>query len=148
MPQEIVAFQGEHRFLSNFFESPFQWKAVLAPTLEHHFQAAKSENPTQIAWVYSAKTPYLAKRRGRQISLRSDWDDMKFGLMLDLVRQKFRDPVLRDLLLATADANLIEGNTWKDTYWGVCNGVGENNLGKILMQVRSELKDLSWSFLT
>jgi len=61
--------------------------------------------------------------------------------MADIVYQKFlQNPELRDKLLATNDAYLVEGNNWKDTYWGICNGVGENWLGRILMIVRHALK--------
>ncbi len=60
--------------------------------------------------------------------------------MLDLLRIKFTIPTLRERLLATGDQTLIEGNTWGDTYWGVCRGVGLNNLGTLLMQVREECR--------
>jgi len=60
--------------------------------------------------------------------------------MTDLVRQKFSNPQLAKQLLDTKDFELIEGNTWGDTFWGVCSGKGQNNLGKILMQIRNELK--------
>jgi len=63
--------------------------------------------------------------------------------MLDLVRKKFENPLLRAMLLATEDAVLVEGNTWNDTFWGVCRGRGENWLGRILMQVREECRQQS-----
>ena len=82
-------------------------------------------------------TPEVAKHLGRKVELRWDWEEVKDEVMLYLVQKKFftKDVYLR-MLLATKDAKLIEGNTWGDTYWGVCNGKGQNELGKILMQVR------------
>lgn len=79
-----------------------------------------------------------AKRAGQRLALRPDWEQIKQAVMLNLQRQKYSYPELRTLLLATGNLELIEGNTWGDTYWGVCNGVGDNWLGKILMQVRAE----------
>ena len=70
---------------------------------------------------------------GRIVELRPDWENIKINVMASLVAQKFMQPHLRDMLLATGDAKLIEGNTWGDRFWGQCSGVGENQLGKILM---------------
>jgi hypothetical protein len=86
-----------------------------------------------------ADTPAEAKRLGKTILLRKHWEEVKVYIMLHLLKQKFAVPVLRDELLATGDAQLIEGNTWGDIYWGVCGGVGKNVLGMLLMQVRDEL---------
>lgn len=79
-----------------------------------------------------------AKRRGYRVKLRDDWELVKLGIMEDLVRQKFNEKTLGDMLLATGDAELVEGNDWGDKFWGVCDGEGQNMLGKILMKVRSE----------
>ena len=82
-----------------------------------------------------------AKRLGRRVRLRSDWEQVKYDVMLDVVRAKFNQhPDLAQKLLATGDEELVEGNDWGDTYWGVCNGRGKNMLGKILMRVRAELR--------
>lgn len=81
------------------------------------------------------------KRWGRKQPILSNWDEVKYSYMRSFVHEKFFwNTELRELLLATNDALLIEGNTWGDTYWGVCNGKGENNLGKILMKVREEIR--------
>ena len=73
--------------------------------------------------------------------LRPAWDDIKLNVMRDLVWRKFsEDPELRAKLLATGDAELVEGNAWGDTFWGVDqSGKGENHLGKILMETRTRL---------
>ena len=60
--------------------------------------------------------------------------------MRDCLRLKFEIPELREALLNTDNAKLIEGNWWGDKFWGICNGVGENNLGKLLMEVRDEIR--------
>lgn len=74
------------------------------------------------------------------MQLRPDWEEAKVGIMEELVRLKFTAHAdLRARLLATGDAELIEGNNWNDRFWGVCRGQGQNQLGLILMKVRSEL---------
>ena len=73
--------------------------------------------------------------------MRADWEEVKIEIMEEALRLKFDDPHLKDLLLATGDKELIEGNTWNDQFWGVCNGVGENNLGKLLMKLRKEYSE-------
>lgn len=68
--------------------------------------------------------------------MRPNWDEMKIGFMASILAAKFSDPELRLMLLQTWGCELVEGNTWGDTFWGVCNGKGKNNLGKILMELR------------
>lgn len=88
--------------------------------------------------------PNEAKRLGRRVKLRADWETVKDQVMFDVCCAKFNDnEYLAQLLVQTGDAILIEGNTWNDTYWGVCNGKGKNMLGKILMQIREEKKKYS-----
>jgi ribA/ribD-fused uncharacterized protein len=129
----IKEFQGEYRFLSNFYGSN--------PTVEHHYQAAKTLNDIEKEYILSAPTPTIAKKRGRRIQLRSDWINIRLNVMESLVKEKFtRDTELGAKLVATGDEELVEGNYWGDTFWGVCRGVGQNHLGKILMKVREELR--------
>lgn len=86
--------------------------------------------------------PSQAKKLGRSVSLRPDWEDIKIDIMYNICKAKFtQNETLKTKLLKTGDATLIEGNTWGDKIWGQVNGVGENNLGKILMRIREELKD-------
>lgn len=137
----IDRFDGEYAFLSNYSASPFRIDYVLFPTMEHYFQANKADNQNDYLRIAYAPTPGEAKRLGRKIQLRPDWEKIKDNIMLTGLRKKFADPELRNLLLATGDEELVEGNYWRDTYWGVCNGVGQNKLGKLLMQVREEIKN-------
>lgn len=137
---KIDCFNGEYAFLSNFYQSPVIISGIEYPTNEHAFQAAKTLDPILRERIAKLSTPGQAKKAGRNLILRSDWEEIKIQVMRIVVRRKFEsNQNLANLLLATGDAELIEGNTWRDTFWGVCNGIGANNLGKILMSVRSEL---------
>jgi ribA/ribD-fused uncharacterized protein len=137
---KIESFSGDYRFLSNFFRAtaPVILDGIEYSTVEHAYQAAKTTNLT-FREKFKYGTPGDAKRLGKSVQLRSDWEQIKESIMLDLLRQKFIGTGLEKKLLETGDAVLIEGNWWKDTYWGVCDGVGQNRLGILLMQVRSEI---------
>jgi len=137
----IDNFHEEYSFLSNFYPSEVKFDRVVYPTVEHAYQAAKTINITEQNIILKQETPGRAKRAGQNVHLREDWDYIRFAVMEDLVRQKFKNHVeLKNKLIETNSNELVEGNTWGDTYWGVCRGVGENNLGLILMKVREELK--------
>lgn len=140
MNQVIDSFSGEWRPLSNFWYAPVVYDGVTYPTNEHAFQAAKTLFYDEREEIQCATSPGEAKRLGRQVTMRPDWEARKIEVMTDLSRQKYKNPELRALLLSTDDASLIEGNHWGDTFWGVCNGVGKNYLGKILMIIRDELQ--------
>lgn len=138
---EIRSFRGPHAFLSNF-----HWRdRVTMPggreylSAEHAFQAAKAITQQDHDYVARQTSPGNAKRAGRAIKCRVDWPDKKNEIMLEIIRAKFRPgSELAAKLDETGDAELIEGNSWGDRYWGVYEGIGQNWLGKILMQVRDE----------
>lgn len=134
----INSFRGSYEFLSNFYPATVEYEGLFYPTVEHAFQAAKTVSVYQRAGILGRSTPALAKRMGRQVTLRPNWEDIKIRIMESLVRQKFRDKELKEKLLATGNEELIEGNWWGDTFWGVCRGEGHNHLGKILMKTREE----------
>lgn len=139
----IDRFTGEFRFLSNFYPSiiSIPGEVFPYPTVEHAYQALKSEDSHYRTRIRNVKSPNDAKRFGRKAPLRPNWDGMKLRIMEELVRCKFQQhPALRQLLLATKDIELVEGNTWNDTFWGVCHGIGANHLGRILMKIRAELR--------
>lgn len=140
----IREFQGAYRFLSNFWPSE-----MLPPTLEHHYQAAKGEFWSRL--VMEAKTAGEAKKIGREFP-GFQWNDHSEKVMVQLIRQKFGGELeLQDKLLATGEQELVEGNRWHDNLWGVCycktercaGKVGQNKLGKLLMQVREEIRVLT-----
>lgn len=140
----INEFKGDYEFLSNFSDSAIVYNGYLYPTAEHAFQAAKTLNLKEQEKVREAPTPSQAKRIGRKVQLRPDWEKIKEEIMYDIVRLKFvSNPELAKKLFETEDSILIEGNTWGDTYWGMCNGIGKNKLGRILMAVRKELFEIA-----
>ena len=138
----IDSFQGQYRFLSNFFAAPIVYKDKIYPTSEHLFQALKTTEGAEREWVRQAKTAGQAKHRGKIISMREDWDAVKVDIMRDVLKLKFsQNPDLAARLLETGDEELVEGNTWGDVEWGVCNGVGQNKLGILLQELRKTLSD-------
>ena len=133
----IDSFRGKYAFLSNFYSSPITIHAIVYPTVEHAFHAMKSLDQQTREIISKAPTATTAKHMGNEIKLRSDWEDIKLSIMKALVFFKFSAHIdLQARLLETGDEKLVEGNWWRDTFWGVCNGKGENHLGKILMEVR------------
>ena len=142
----INRFDGEYAFLSNFAHRPITFKGKTWSTVEHIFQAAKTLDENMREEIRIASTPDKAKRIGRMVRLRPDWEEMKKEVMLKSIRLKFsQNSELKESLLRTEDAILLEGNTWHDNIWGDCScqkcqeTEGRNLLGKILMQVRREL---------
>ena len=137
MTNPITKFQGEHRWLSNFEKAPVIYEGITYPSTEHAYQALKSTNLVERQYVANSESPAQAKKRGMQIRLRPDWEQVKVDVMYKVNRDKFfRHERLKTLLLATGDVELVEGNDWGDQYWGVCEGIGQNKLGRILMSIR------------
>ena len=115
------------------------------PSVEHAFQAAKSLDPN-VRWQFQyCRSAGEAKQRGKMIKLRPDWEEVKIQVMTDLIRNKFQSPQLKQRLLDTGYAHIEEGNNHGDRFWGTVKGQGQNELGKILMKVRDELRDESQS---
>lgn len=152
----INSFRGEYRFLSNFYPAKIEMDGRIYPSVEHAYQAGKTTDDNLRDIIRTAPTPGLAKRHGSQIKPRPGWELLKLPLMEFLLRQKFyleqvpeivsREHInekldLRDRLLATHPEMLVEGNTWGDTFWGVCAGEGSNHLGRLLMKIRGELRN-------
>lgn len=138
----IEAFQNEYRFLSNFFEAPVEYGGLRYPNNEAAFQAQKCLTEEE-KLQFTGFVPVKAKSVGRRVQLRPDWEQVKLGLMEEIVRAKFtQNAWLGQRLLSTGNARLVEGNNWNDVYWGVNikTGEGENHLGEILMKVRAELR--------
>jgi N-glycosidase YbiA len=137
----IDSFTGQYRFLSNFYPCWIEFNDSSYPSVEHAYQAAKTIDEQLRLWFQeSIVTASEAKKAGRRLKIREDWEDVKLSIMHGLLRSKFNQTKLKDMLLATNDEELVEGNTWGDTFWGVCRGVGENNLGKLLMRTREEIR--------
>ena len=143
LKMDITSFRGDYDFLSNFYEAPVEYDGLIYGNNEAAFQAQKCMTAEE-KQIFTECRPSKAKSKGRQVQLRPDWEDVKVGIMEEIVRAKFRqNPILASWLLATGDRKLIEGNTWHDVCWGVDakTGEGENHLGKILMKIRDELRN-------
>lgn len=139
---EIKEFRGKYFFLSNFFEDKegFTYDGIHYTNSECAFQSAKVKDLEKRERLFKGLRPSQSKRKGRNVQLRHNWDRIRDQIMFDVLYQKFSRPDMKKKLLATGEALLKEGNTWGDTYWGVCRGKGRNMLGKTLMQIRETLK--------
>ena len=137
---EITNFSGEYEFLSNFYEVPVRYEYFYGSS-EAAYQAQKAANLAD-KLEFLNYNPKKAKKQARKIPIRADWDSVKISVMRDIVFAKFtQNPELAEKLLATGDSEIVEGNYWHDTFWGVDDetGEGKNNLGKILMELRAGL---------
>lgn len=145
---EVIAkFQddnGEHLPWSNFYRFRFAVDGLEWDTVEHYFQAMKTTDASLRGTIRFAGSPKLAKRLGRQLPLRSDWEAVKIPVMRRALMHKFEvNNEMGRLLLETGDAFMVEGNTWGDRFWGAVDNVGENWLGALLMLRRAELRALT-----
>ncbi|MEU4709462.1 NADAR family protein [Nocardia salmonicida] len=138
MPRQITEFRGRYAFLSNFAWCDMYGRRT---TVEHCFQAYKTESLTERNGILRASSPLEARRMGKTVTLRPGWEDIKVLIMQHHLAEKFKDPYLEAKLLATGDLELIEGNHWGDRFWGVVDGEGRNELGKLLMALRQELRN-------
>jgi ribA/ribD-fused uncharacterized protein len=157
----VTSFTGEYRFLSNFWRAeirPFWWPDSLPafPGNEWLYQAWKidGQERSHTPWFWlmrverirTADTPSEAKRLGRMVDLREDWGEILIDVMRYCVQLKFKTHAdLRQKLLDTGDAELVEGNHWGDRFWGAewdkdFGWTGLNWLGTLLMEEREELR--------
>lgn len=139
----ISSFRDEYFFLSNFYPVEIKLDGIVYPNAEAAFQAQKTLDVEERRKFSMLKNPVQAKRLGRKVKLRDDWEEVKLEIMTEIVSQKFlQHPHLIEMLLQTGDEELVEGNKWGDRFWGVCKGKGENHLGKILMKIRDAYKSI------
>lgn len=135
----INEFRGKYYFLSNFYEAPVTWNGLTYLNNEAAFQSAKTFSDRE---CFTNLDPSSAKKLGRKVQLRSDWENVKDDVMYEICKAKFsQNTELKKGLLSTGNENLEEGNTWGDKIWGTVHGIGENRLGKILMRIREELRN-------
>lgn len=146
MPGIVNRFDGLYSFLSNFTPATVLFEGLTYPTVENAFQAAKTLDK-ELRLQFVRCTPNYAKRLGRQVDLRPDWERIKDSVMFDLLKQKFApDTSFARSLLATGDMYLCEGNTWHDNHFGACvcdrclGVLHQNALGQMLMRIREDLK--------
>lgn len=139
----ILGFFNEHRYLSNYQFVDVEFEGMKFRSTEHAYMAAKTLDIDLRKQIQKLPNPKDAKAFGRTLQLREDWEDVKFDVMKDLLIQKFAQEPFRTKLLSTGEAYLEETNTWGDIIWGVCKGKGQNNLGRLLMEIRADLKVIS-----
>jgi len=136
----INSFSGNYEFLSNFFPCLIRFEMDTYSSVEHAYQAAKTDELDQRKIIRETRFASEAKRMGKHVKLRPNWDEIKLDIMEQLLKEKFtKQNELGRWLLKTGNIELVEGNWWGDTYWGVFDGIGENHLGKLLMKIRQEL---------
>lgn len=148
----VTSFRGQWELLSNFAATPLELDGQQWPTAEHAFQAAKTTDPAEREWVRAATSPASAKARGKRVTLRPDWEQVKAEVMRRVVRAKFvQGSPAAELLRQTGDLRLIEGNHWGDRTWGATRHkttgrwVGANLLGLALEAQRQELRDTEFA---
>ena len=151
----ITTFNGKYSFLSNFYPCKIEYQGITYPSVEHYYVAMKCNNDQMIDGKYytagdfrelvsKITTAGKAKQLGKVMRVRSDWEEKRLGFMEWALREKFKHEDLKEMLLSTGDLEIIEGNWWHDNFYGQCTcekcaNKGKNNLGKLLMQIRSEL---------
>ena len=141
MEEKISGFNGQWRFLSNFYETQITYEGITYPSVENAYQAAKTISQEERLKFVNI-TAKEAKSLGKKITLRDDWEQIKIQVMWNLIYEKFtRNRKLLSSLLLTGDTQIEETNWWGDRFWGVCKGEGENHLGKLLMKLREKLKN-------
>lgn len=137
----IKSFRGEYGFLSNFYPVLINHDGRVYPSVEHAYQSTKNHESDWKEFCQHQENPRELKKAAKQQIPSRYWHQHKIELMAELLRQKFNNVNLAKLLLATGQAQIIEGNTWGDRFWGMDqSGQGENNLGKLLMIIRRELQ--------
>ena len=136
----INSFKDKYYFMSNFYECPVTYEGISYKNNEAAFQAQKCNDKAE-RQKFSNLNPTEAKKLGRTVNLRKDWEGVKVNIMKELVTAKFEQNAdLREKLISTGSEYLEEGNTWGDRVWGTVDGKGANLLGKILMEVRENMR--------
>ena len=131
-----------YTFLSNMERCKVLMYNQWYTSVESAYQASKCADPADRV-QFQHLNPYEAKKLGRRVRMRPDFDTLKLQFMEELLRRKFSNvnPELKRKLIDTGDIELVEVNTWRDTFYGECNGIGQNHLGKLLMKIRQEIRD-------
>ena len=158
----IEQFKDDYRWLSNFWLAIIiDRQGVVQPASEYVYQTEKTLKESERIWISEARSCGEAKRRGQQVTLRPDWNEIKVSRMMYVSLLKYEQHEdLRRKLVATDGHTLIEGNCWNDWFWGAipynpnaqgqsglplwegtdCAWAGYNWLGRILMMVRDMYK--------
>ena len=137
----ILKFTDEYRWLSNFADVRVKMDGVIYKSVEHAYQAAKSEDKEWRSFCKTEEKASKVKRYSRRIEIREDWNELRVDIMRNLLVQKFGQEPYRSLLIETGQLYIIEGNDWGDRFWGVDlnTGEGKNALGRLIMDIRDEI---------
>ncbi len=134
-----MRFRNEYWFLSNMYPCSIWYEGALDGkyifrSVETIFQMMKCDDDNEKKG-FELLNGFEAKKRGRRVKLRDDWNEIKLDVMRDILEVKFSIPDLKNKLMRVND-EIVEDNNWGDRYWGRCNGIGKNMLGKLLMEIR------------
>ena len=131
--------------LSNMYLCDVEWCGNIFKSVEHAYMSAKSLDESWVEFCLKTASPYDVKKQSRKVTLREDWEDIKDDVMWELLWKKWNIPTLKEYLLSAGDEELVEGNTWKDTYWGYDTNLqhGENRLGFYIMEIRKIIRGRS-----
>lgn len=133
-----MLFRDKYYFLSNMYPCTIEYNGIVYTSVEAAFQAQKEPKRAK-EFATPQMDGYKAKKLGRHVNLRPDWDNIKLDIMKDILKIKFSNPDLAKMLKSVNEP-IVEHNTWNDTYWGVCNDRGENHLGKLLTDIKNSLQ--------
>lgn len=140
----IAGFRGDHYFLSNMYPVDCHYRGLVFPSSEHLYQWLKVKDEWWRQRILEAEHGKVAKKLAANPKCPKkkvrDWDQFRIDCMKRALWEKFKNPELRAMLLATGDAILVEENTWNDVFWGMCRGEGRNELGSLLMKLRMYLR--------
>lgn len=140
----IAGFRGKYRWLSNFERCEILYKGIIYQSTESAYQAQKTLK-ISVRHIFAKLDSRESKALAKALTIRGDWDEIKYDIMSDICRVKFNMPQFKPRLIDTGEMEIIESNHWGDTYWGECDGEGENHLGHIIMDIRDELREQSRS---
>ena len=138
----IKEFKGDFRWLSNFAPCKIELDGLIYPSVEHAYMSAKNNNTYWKEFCMTEKSAGFVKKESYKLILTLDWDNKKIEVMKHSLIQKFNQEPYKSKLLNTENEFIQEGNMWNDKFWGVClkTGKGENNLGRMIMDIRTKLR--------
>jgi ribA/ribD-fused uncharacterized protein len=135
-----MQFRKQYDYLGNMYIIPVCYRGIQFEASEIAYVYSKCANKEQAHQIAILGDPYEAKKLGKSVQLIENWNKRKVKIMHEIVYAKFSQNPMIASKLAALEGDIVEENTWGDTFWGVCNGTGDNYLGQILMQVRKTLK--------
>jgi len=132
------------KIFSNFIDSPILMDGIRYPTVEHAYQAHKCSTIEERKQIAALPNAGKAKRAGRKVKVREDWEQVKYAIMCECLLHKFRIKEFKIELLRTNNKPIIEdASVWDDKIWGTGrDGTGQNLLGKALMKVRTIIRSV------